>query len=144
MTAYRSDRKVRFEDCDPAGIVFYPRYFEMLNATVEEWFEEGLDLPWRVLVLERKNGVPTVHIEAEFLAVSRLGDVLTFTLEVEKIGRSSAVLRVVAACGDEERALFRLTLVHFSNETFRSKLWPEDLRVRMGDYQTESVVSLGE
>ena len=26
----------------PPGIVFYPRYFEMLNATVEAFFAEGL------------------------------------------------------------------------------------------------------
>ena len=33
---------VRFQHCDPAGIVFYPRYYEMLNLTVERFFERQL------------------------------------------------------------------------------------------------------
>ena len=41
---YRSTVLVRFADCDPAGIVFYPRYMEMFNALVEDWFREGLKL----------------------------------------------------------------------------------------------------
>ena len=40
--SFTTTRKVRFEHCDPAGIVFYPRYFEMINGTVEDWFEEDL------------------------------------------------------------------------------------------------------
>ena len=34
--AFVFPQKVRFQHCDPAGIVFYPRYFEMLNTTIEE------------------------------------------------------------------------------------------------------------
>ena len=38
--AFTVTQRVRFQHCDPAGIVFYPRYFEMLNATIEEWFDD--------------------------------------------------------------------------------------------------------
>ena len=31
---FTTQRKVRFQHCDPAGIVFYPRYFEMINSVV--------------------------------------------------------------------------------------------------------------
>ena len=31
---------IRFRHCDAAGIVFYPRYFEMMNDLVEDWFAE--------------------------------------------------------------------------------------------------------
>ena len=34
---YRSEILVRFGDCDPAGIVYYPRYMEMFNSLVEDW-----------------------------------------------------------------------------------------------------------
>ena len=34
-----SQVEVRFRHFDPAGIVFYPRYFEMINDFVEEWFD---------------------------------------------------------------------------------------------------------
>jgi len=39
-------RVVRFADCDPAGIVFFPQYLVMLNTLVEQWFDEGLRIPF--------------------------------------------------------------------------------------------------
>jgi DNA-binding MarR family transcriptional regulator len=40
-TEFRRPRLIRFSDCDPAGIVFYPQYFVMLNGLVEDWVNEG-------------------------------------------------------------------------------------------------------
>ena len=45
-----SQVEVRFRHCDPAGIVFYPRYFEMINDFVEEWFDKGMGLPFHAPV----------------------------------------------------------------------------------------------
>src|ERR1017187_5514616 len=44
VTALRNTRKVRIEwgDCDPAGIVFYPRYFEIFDASTSALFERAL------------------------------------------------------------------------------------------------------
>ena len=39
---FQASRVVRFSDCDPAGIVFFPQYLVMLNGAVEQWFDEGL------------------------------------------------------------------------------------------------------
>lgn len=33
-------QKVLFKHCDPAGIVFYPRYFEIINDCIEAFFEQ--------------------------------------------------------------------------------------------------------
>ena len=43
---YTKQEKVRFQHVDYAGIVFYPRFLEMLNCLVEDWFEEALDRPF--------------------------------------------------------------------------------------------------
>ena len=40
MPAYQREVLVRFAHCDPAGIVFYARYFEMINGVVEDWVRE--------------------------------------------------------------------------------------------------------
>ena len=52
-------QKVMFKHCDPAGIVFYPRYFEMMNDVVESFFAECLGLPFERLLVTA--GVPTVQ-----------------------------------------------------------------------------------
>ncbi len=89
--------QVRFADVDPAGIVFYPRYFEMLNGAVEDWFEQDLGLDFAAMHLERRIGVPTVKLETEFLSPSRLGDRLDITVTAQRLGRTSCGIEVVFA-----------------------------------------------
>ena len=74
--AFFFSQRVRFQHCDPAGIVFFPRYFEMVNATVEEWFAERLGMPFAEMHGPTQGGVPTASIRADFRAPSRLGDLL--------------------------------------------------------------------
>ena len=59
------DRRIRFSDCDPAGIVFYPQYFVMFNGLVEDWFNEGLGVGYRKVVIERRIGRPPVGIPCQ-------------------------------------------------------------------------------
>ena len=51
------ERRVRFADCDAAGIVFFPRYFEMLNGVVEDWFAGPLGASFRELHINRQVSV---------------------------------------------------------------------------------------
>ncbi|MFP5509907.1 MAG: acyl-CoA thioesterase, partial [Alphaproteobacteria bacterium] len=81
---YVHRREVMFKDCDPARIVFYPRYFEMLNDTVECFFDEVLGCPFEALHLG--HAVPTARIETVFLAPSRLGDWLEIAPECKRLG----------------------------------------------------------
>ncbi len=77
-----------FADCDPAGIVFYSRYLEMLNAVVEDLFAEELGFSFRE-ILKSNLGIPTVHLNADFIAPSRLGDELSATLALTRFESSS-------------------------------------------------------
>ena len=56
---FTTERRVRFADCDAAGIVFFPRYFEMLNGVVEDWFAGPLQTSFRELHVDRQVSVPT-------------------------------------------------------------------------------------
>lgn len=80
MPTFMTKTKVRFAHCDVAGIVFYPRYFEMLNAAVEDWFEYELGCDFNTMHQIRRLGVPTVKLDVEFLAPSKLNDQLTLKL----------------------------------------------------------------
>ena len=79
--------KIRFQHVDYAGIVFYPRFLEMLNCLVEDWFEEALDRPFSKM--HETNGIPTVDLKVQFKKAARLGDVLTKKLWVKNLGGSS-------------------------------------------------------
>lgn len=131
---FKTRRTVEFQHCDPAGIVFYPRYFEWTNSVVEEWFEAGLEAPFAELVVERRKGVPTARLDAEFGAPSRLGERLEFTLGVRRIGRSSLDLAISAAHEGEARLRFASTLVFIDTESGRSEPWPDALRDRFSGF----------
>ncbi|MGD9942975.1 MAG: acyl-CoA thioesterase, partial [Burkholderiaceae bacterium] len=94
MKLFQRRRMIRFSDCDPAGIVFFPQYFVMLNGLVEDWIEEELGIGYSRLIVGRGVGLPTVHLESDFSAVSRIGDHVVLSLGVERLGSRSISLQV--------------------------------------------------
>lgn len=122
---------VRFAHVDAAGIVFYPRYFEMLNAAVEDWFAARTGIGFAELHLERRLGVPTVKIESQFVAPSRLGDMLKITITVERLGESSCALRYAIECDGEDRVRASAVLVCMNLDTGKSTPWPAAIRDRL-------------
>ena len=127
---FTSERKVRFADCDAAGIVFYPRYFEMLNGVVEDWFAGPLGVSFRELHMERHVSVPTAAVEARFIAPSRLEDDLTFALTVSRLGGASCGLRHRISAGGQLRFEATQTIVYVG-AALKPEPWPEALRARI-------------
>ena len=123
-------QKVLFKHCDPAGIVFFPRYFEMLNDCMEAFFATELDWPWEAL--HGRGAVPTAHIETRFTAPSKHGDHLILRLSILSVGRSSLSYRMTASCGDELRFDTQATLVNV-NADGRPAPWPDAIRTKLTD-----------
>jgi len=84
---FTKQEKIRFKHVDYAGIVFYPRFLEMLNDLVEDWFEEALDRPFSKI--HETNGIPTVDLKVQFKKAARLGEILTKKLWVIHLGGAS-------------------------------------------------------
>lgn len=80
---------IRFGDCDPAGIVYFPRYFDFFHQAMETWFPARLGFGYDEFVRVRKLGFPAVHSEADFERPSRFGERVEIHLRVTKLGRSS-------------------------------------------------------
>lgn len=127
---FRTRRKLRFADCDPARIAFYPRYFEMLNGIVEDWFE-AMGWGFGELHLKRDVGIPTRRLEADFLKPSYLGDMLDLELSVLKVGRTSVDLETRFRCGEELRWKVKQTLVLVDMTQAKAVPWPDDLRKKL-------------
>jgi len=122
---------IRFAHCDPAGIVFYPRYFEMMNAAVEDWFAKAIGVDFAAMHLDRRLGTPTVSLSCEFLAPARLGEELEIAITVNKVGSSSCEVDYLLSVGGETRATARGVLVCMSLDTARSTPWPDRIRKAM-------------
>lgn len=137
---FTMQQPVRFAHVDAAGIVFYPRYFEMINAAVEDYFADAVGVGFAEMHRDRLLGVPTVKLETVFIAPSRLGDILDITIEVGKVGGSSAELQISIASGGEDRLHATVVIVCMNLVTNRSSPWPVDMRP---EARVESCATLG-
>ncbi|ETW11874.1 thioesterase superfamily protein [Roseivivax marinus] len=135
MSAFTHRIPVLFQHCDPAGIVFYPRYFEMLNATIETFFAEAIGWSFSEMHVHQRVGVPLGRIETDFHAASRLGDVLDWTLQVDRVGGASLAMTVRASCDGEARLTARPTLVLVDLDRMTALRWPDDRRAALERHQ---------
>ena len=82
--------RIEWSDCDPAGIVFYPRYFEMFDISTTMMIEQALGM--RKLHYLKQFGFaghPLVETRAKFRIPTRFGDQVEITTKVVECGRSS-------------------------------------------------------
>ncbi len=134
MKTFVKPIKIRFAHCDPAGIIFYPRYFEILNNIIEDWFEMALDCSFGALLKTYNLGTPTVKTVTEFYHPCRLDDVIDFDLSLTDLGVSSASYEV---CGRKAgqihiRSTGVLVCSHISLSG--STPWPEAIKSKMHQY----------
>jgi 4-hydroxybenzoyl-CoA thioesterase len=132
---FYSDRLVRFSHCDPAGIVFYPQYFIMFNGLIEDWFNLGLGLNYATYITEHRLGFPIVSLNCQFESPSKIGEVITFALRLEQLGRSSLKLAVECACKGQLRLRADKVLVAMDLDRGRAVPLPEDLRNLLEGFQ---------
>jgi 4-hydroxybenzoyl-CoA thioesterase len=131
--AFTTTRPLRFGDCDPSGIAYFPSYLNILVGVLEDYFV-ALGFPWKTMMADRRIGVPTVRLDLTFSAPGFQGDELEFEIAVRRIGRSSLDLehRVSANGGLLWSANHRV--VATSLDTNQSLAWPDDIRAALENH----------
>ena len=103
--------RIEWGDCDPAGIIFYPRYFAMFDAATTYLLERAIGMSkFEYLKAYNFLGHPIVETRARFRVPTRYGDEVTIETAVVACGRSSMKIEhrlakagVLAAEGFETR-----------------------------------------
>lgn len=130
QNSFRQKHKIHFSECDPAGIVFYPQYFVLFNDLIERWVDRLLpEVGYQGIIAGRRLGMPTVHLEADFKAISKFGDEVWLELKVVRVGTKSLTLAWTCRGVDGVvRMAVTQTIVMTSLETHLAVPIPEDLR----------------
>ena len=81
--------RVRFGDCDPAGLVYYPVLFHYCHIAMEEFFRERCGIAYHKLMADERIGFPTVNIQAEFFVPLVYGDEAEVEVSIARLGQSS-------------------------------------------------------
>jgi 4-hydroxybenzoyl-CoA thioesterase len=81
--------RIEWGDCDPAGIIFYPRYFDIFDASTALIFERALGVTkFQMFKTLEFAGFPLVRTRARFLKPTRFGDDVVVESKIS-FGRSS-------------------------------------------------------
>ena len=96
---YEKPLRIHFSNCDPAGIVFHPQYFVILNELMEDFLEDIAGVGF-IEINRYGVGFPVVSVKTQFTKPSRPSDRLTGKIWIEKIGTSS--IRFAFKVHDEE------------------------------------------
>jgi 4-hydroxybenzoyl-CoA thioesterase len=131
-------RAVRIEwgDCDPAGIVYYPRYFAMFDACASALLERALGMTKHdYLKAYDFAGHPLVNARSRFIIPTRFGDDVSIETTVTALRHSSFDLvhrlhknGALAVEGFETRVWVRGDA---TNGTMRSAPIPQDVIERL-------------
>ncbi|GGB94717.1 4-hydroxybenzoyl-CoA thioesterase [Novosphingobium endophyticum] len=84
---------IEWGDCDPAGIVFYPRYFAAFDTSTACLLEAATGMKSARIIHE--NGIigwPMVDTSARFMAPASYGDFVEIETRMTRVGRSSFAL----------------------------------------------------
>lgn len=89
MLTNRKTIHVEWGDCDPAGIVYYPRYFAYFDNCTAALFEAAGLPKHQMLKTYGIVGIPMVDTRARFLLPSAFGDDVTVESAITAWRRSS-------------------------------------------------------
>lgn len=123
---------IRFAHCDPAGIIFFPQYLVLFNGLVEDWFNQALGLSYADMLQIDKVGLPIVHLECDFRAITRMGEQVNLGLSVTQLGNRSLTLAVDCTGPDGQlRVAAQKVLVFTSLLTHQAISAPASIRSAM-------------
>ena len=126
MLTNRQNIRIEWGHCDPAGIVYFPRYFEFFDACTRALFERAGFFKRDMLKTYDIAGIPVVDMKASFMIPSRYGDEVVVESSITKWGTTSFVVRHRLMKGDA-----------MAIECFETRVWaarrngdPEKLEAR--------------
>ena len=132
------ERPIRFDEVDPAGIVFFARFMNYAHEAMENFFAE-IEGGYAGLILDRKTGLPTVRLEADFHVPLRYGDTARIETSCAKLGNTSAtfVHRMKSAKSGDLCAIVRHVVVTVTLADLKPCPMPSDVRAMFAAHLAE-------
>ena len=111
MLTNRRTVHINWGDCDPAGIVYYPRFFEWFDESTAALFEAAGLEKWGMV---RGKGIviPMVDTRSRFMIPSRFGEDVVIESSITRFGRASFDVHHKLLKGEELAA-----------ECFETRVW---------------------
>jgi 4-hydroxybenzoyl-CoA thioesterase len=137
MLIHNHTRAIEWGDCDPAGIVFHPRYLAYFDHCTNLLFTQAGFEPVRLLARFDVIGYPVVDLRTRFLSPCRYGDEVHIETRIVEFRNSSFDLQHVLQRGNTMAVDAIVTRVWAGRhpedpQRLQGRSIPEEVRVAMG------------
>jgi acyl-CoA thioester hydrolase/1,4-dihydroxy-2-naphthoyl-CoA hydrolase len=106
----QNEQHVHFDECDPAGIVFFGNFFRLAHRAIEEYLPT-VGIPWNEWFLGKGYAAPLVHAEADYKSPLFQGEKYKASVQLQKMGESSVTFTTTFAAVNG-RLCATVTTVH--------------------------------
>ena len=130
--------RVRFDEVDAAGIVYFARFFTWCHDAMEAMLAD-VDGGYVALINGRRLGFPAVHVEADYAAPLRFGEEVRIGATVEHLGTSSIRIRfdLTRSSDGDHVATLRHVVALTDLTLMRARPIPDDVRQVLQRWSTE-------
>ncbi|WP_254546379.1 acyl-CoA thioesterase [Halomarina pelagica] len=130
------ENRVRFAETDQQGVVFYGEYVTYQDEAVNAYLR-AIDYDYDAMLAAGWD-VHVAHVDLDYRAPARFGDVLVNALRVESIGESSVRFAYRARRRRDDAVLAEGHVVHVAvDEAGGSTRVPDDFRDAVVAFQDE-------
>lgn len=140
---YTIRRTVKWGECDPAGIVYTPRFLDWILEAAESFFADVVGVDWFHLNQRDGLGSPSVSTRIDFHKPIKHGEPFTIEVLVRKLSRSTITYTMRGRNGAGELC-FSAELVSciIDNARMKSVSIPDAMRARITEYQAATAALL--
>lgn len=132
MAAFRHTLRVRYQECDPQGVVYFARYPEYYDLTLTELWREALG-SYQAMV-DAGSDMVVAEQRVRYLASARFDDLVDIELSVDRLGETSMQSSYRITRGGELLVEGDLRHVFIDVPTKRKKPIPDEIRAVLGGY----------
>ncbi|WP_313802515.1 acyl-CoA thioesterase [Sphingobium sp.] len=132
-------RRVSWGECDPAGVVYTPRFAEYVVSAMDYWFKHVLQHSDRPHPLRKQVVYPMRAMSFDFTGMLEPDDQFDIEVRLANISTRTLTLAVEARHEKKRRQAFSasLTVVAYDQEKKAAVPIPEELRCQLRRIQAE-------
>jgi 4-hydroxybenzoyl-CoA thioesterase len=122
--SFVSQQRLRFGDCDPAGMAYFPRLLALVDNAVEDWLVAAIGHDRAAMHVDQRIGLPTIQLQTGFSQACRLGETLDIAIIPTRLGATSITLDASASVAGKPRFAATLVQVLVNLDTGKPRPWP--------------------
>ncbi|MEA2273715.1 MAG: acyl-CoA thioester hydrolase [Solirubrobacteraceae bacterium] len=129
---YRHTLRVRYQECDPQGVVYFARYPEYYDLTITELWRDTMD-GYQGMV-DAGADMVVAEMSIRYLASARFDDLIDVDVVVDRLGETSMASSFLISSEREALVEGSLRHVFINPETKTKRPIPDEIRRALEPY----------